>query len=352
MALSLTGCATTSTVRPRKVIVVGVEFAGIDAAKALTALGHHVTVLEARTRVGGRADTRMELGVPIDMGASWLNGGRRNKLKRLARNHNIETYSTDYPNGLILLEDGRRLPAAEYLYGDYPQSIYSAAVAVKDNNLSIADLLSQLPNPADPLCKQLAKLKFESEYAIELDSLGVATLRIESETYGSGASSAAEQFVSGGMGNLASAMSAGLDICLSEPVREIVRQAGSVIIETSAEQLRADAVVVTVPLGVLKSGDIKFSPPLPEIHKNAMARMEMGVLNKVALSFPQVNWPDKDYFVTPAGPCQSWWNLNLYDKSTVLVGLAGGRSAGALASMDLDGRIQTAYKPHIKGSRD
>ena len=42
-----------------------------------------------------------------------------------------------------------------------------------------------------------------------------------------------------------------------------------------------DAVLVTVPLGVLKAGSIKFSPPLPQRKLDSIQRMGFGVLNKV-----------------------------------------------------------------------
>src|SRR5215212_819376 len=43
--------------KPRKVIVVGAGLAGLAAAYELVQLGHDVTVLEARTRPGGRVHT-------------------------------------------------------------------------------------------------------------------------------------------------------------------------------------------------------------------------------------------------------------------------------------------------------
>ena len=42
-----------------------------------------------------------------------------------------------------------------------------------------------------------------------------------------------------------------------------------------------DAVLVTVPLGVLKKGSIAFQPPLPQRKLEAIERMGFGVLNKV-----------------------------------------------------------------------
>lgn len=45
----------------------------------------------------------------------------------------------------------------------------------------------------------------------------------------------------------------------------------------------ADAVLVTVPLGILKRNHIKFYPPLNERKMGAINRLGFGVLNKVGL---------------------------------------------------------------------
>lgn len=49
----------------------------------------------------------------------------------------------------------------------------------------------------------------------------------------------------------------------------------------NGDTVRADAVVVTVSLGVLKSGAITFDPALPECKKGAISRLGFGLLNKV-----------------------------------------------------------------------
>ena len=38
---------------------------------------------------------------------------------------------------------------------------------------------------------------------------------------------------------------------------------------------------MTAPLGVLKKGTIRFSPPLPERKQDVISRMGFGILNKV-----------------------------------------------------------------------
>lgn len=43
----------------------------------------------------------------------------------------------------------------------------------------------------------------------------------------------------------------------------------------------ADRIVLTTPLGVLKSGSVEFQPPLPDWKQDAITRMGFGLLNKV-----------------------------------------------------------------------
>ncbi|KAG2315254.1 hypothetical protein Bca52824_018376 [Brassica carinata] len=59
----------------KKVIVIGAGPAGLTAARHLQRQGFSVTVLEARSRVGGRVFTdRSSLSVPVDLGASIITG--------------------------------------------------------------------------------------------------------------------------------------------------------------------------------------------------------------------------------------------------------------------------------------
>lgn len=59
----------------------------------------------------------------------------------------------------------------------------------------------------------------------------------------------------------------------------------------------ADRIVVTVPLGVLKAQSIQFTPTLSRDKLNAIERMGMGNLNKIALQFSTLFWsPNASWF--------------------------------------------------------
>lgn len=96
-----------------------------------------------------------------------------------------------------------------------------------------------------------------------------------------------------------------------------------------------DAVLVTVPLGVLKRDVIAFEPPLPERKRRAIADMGFGVLNKVILLFPEVFWDtDHDTFgYVTAGDAQRrgryflFYNYAGVSGGAVLVALVAGQAA-------------------------
>lgn len=63
------------------------------------------------------------------------------------------------------------------------------------------------------------------------------------------------------------------------------------------ESVDADYVVNTIPLGVLKHGNVEFQPPLPSWKTQAIERLGFGVLNKVILVYKEAFWDkDRDIF--------------------------------------------------------
>ena len=81
-----------------------------------------------------------------------------------------------------------------------------------------------------------------------------------------------------------------LDIRFNTPVKTVhydieeQRIGKAVRIEcTNGETFEADHVVLTTPLGVLKSGSVQFEPPLPSWKQDVIERMGFGLLNKVSI---------------------------------------------------------------------
>src|SRR6266496_412365 len=66
---------------PKKVIIIGAGLAGLSAAYELTQVGHEITVLEARTRPGGRVHTLRD---PFAEGL-YAEAGRSLRFRQLSR---------------------------------------------------------------------------------------------------------------------------------------------------------------------------------------------------------------------------------------------------------------------------
>jgi len=61
--------------------------------------------------------------------------------------------------------------------------------------------------------------------------------------------------------------------------------------------IEADFIVNTIPLGVLKHGNVTFDPPLPSWKTEAINRLGFGVLNKVILVYKEAFWDEnRDIF--------------------------------------------------------
>ncbi|KAK1636546.1 flavin-containing amine oxidoreductase [Colletotrichum phormii] len=85
-----------------------------------------------------------------------------------------------------------------------------------------------------------------------------------------------------------------LDVRSKSAVKKITYQPqnnGRASVECeNGTSIDADYVVSTIPLGVLKHGNVAFDPPLPEWKTEAVTRIGYGVLNKLVLVYEQPFW--------------------------------------------------------------
>ena len=97
-----------------------------------------------------------------------------------------------------------------------------------------------------------------------------------------------------------------------------------------------DAVLITVPLGVLKQESILFKPPLPSPKKEAISRLGTGGLMKVAMEFTHQFWVENDMFgalresAEKRGEFYFFWNLVPCTGKLILVSLVAEPSASEM----------------------
>ncbi|XP_034183572.2 lysine-specific histone demethylase Su(var)3-3 [Osmia lignaria lignaria] len=148
------------------------------------------------------------------------------------------------------------------------------------------------------------------------------------------------------------ALSEGLDIRLNTAARAVrygvngveVWAAPSRSPHTNHTVYKADAVLVTLPLGVLKASAppsaVAFNPPLPDWKSQAIQRLGFGNLNKVVLCFERIFWdPTANLFghvgstTASRGELFLFWNLY---KAPVLLALVAGEAACVMENVSDD----------------
>lgn len=70
------------------------------------------------------------------------------------------------------------------------------------------------------------------------------------------------------------------------------------VAQTSTSTFTGEYVVCTLPLGVLKQRPPKFSPPLSLRRREAVERLQMGLLNKIIVTYDRCFWPQDQPFLS------------------------------------------------------
>ncbi|KAJ1452359.1 flavin-containing amine oxidoreductase-domain containing protein [Pelagophyceae sp. CCMP2097] len=101
-----------------------------------------------------------------------------------------------------------------------------------------------------------------------------------------------------GFSALAEHKAAALDVRTGLVVELVEEQVDGSFVVTGVggSRFACEAVVCTLPLGCLKAGALRFSPPLPAFKELAISRLGFGLLNKVAILFSRTFWKDQKYW--------------------------------------------------------
>ena len=319
----------------RDVIVIGAGLAGLAAADRLVWAGHHVTVLEARDRLGGRVWTDLSGPRPVDLGAEWV--GDEGAVYDILVQGRAQLRAA-------LGERFRRGPDGWENLRDLPQVTAAliaraARTARAGDDPSLREALDACcANPADAGARQELLAYVEGFHAADPARLSLRWLVQVEKTQPAEAS---ELRAVEGAGRIVSAFAGSIEgrcnLRLNRVVSEVRWKAGEVEVATvgtdgSHEVHCAQAAVVTVPLPMLSA--IRFQPALDE-KLAAGDLLAMGRAVKVVLRFRTAFWRelaplDRMLFLFGGAPPFPVWWTHADPEVPQITGWAGGPPAAAV----------------------
>lgn len=341
-----------------EVVVVGGGMAGMAAARRLVQEGSmYVRVLEARRdRYGGRVWTNRTAvkgcrGADVELGAGLLNTrATNNPLLDLVKEFDLETKHA----GSLQVHFPDQEGGMKILSGENATDLFSEAfkIAIKrlkvvkesGQDVSLKELLEEAvndvynsySNDVPKYDKSLIEFVFSSFLVSSLEDFSALQYEVEND-FGW------DQIVVDGVGALldrivggATGRDAPLKIELNKVLRHVkiddVRK--KVLIRTTdRKQIQADAVILALPIGVLKSHSVLIEPnPSPEWYK-AIDSLGLGYSCKIVVGFEEAFWPKNvGTFIVfsetaSEGFLQTWFNsYRLTDNPFLTANIIGNKA--------------------------
>ena len=355
------------------VVIVGAGWAGIAAAEYFLSKGVTFQLLEARTYVGGRSRTERigPANVSVDLGSEWILEPKNNEIQRVLDQTNLSSgvTSCDYDLWDQYDQLSGKLNATyknsllEKLWTGKKDGFIDYESIQRRDLTSVQDKTYQQVFESYVQNKGISNSSFEYRYLqmllnSEVVTENAASIDEVSLKYGEYMTifgAVPMTYLGGSFGVLAQTFASDI-LSITDRIRLTSIQYNKDIPTVtythaptnSTYTLTARAVLVTVPLGVLKNNDITFQPVLPKWKKNTINRFGFGNLNKCILYWNDTiplpwNLNAEWLSLTPDTTDRAFQNwtffFNAYPVNgnhKVLVAYIGGKDADAIESLPDD----------------
>lgn len=318
--------------------MIGAGASGLAAAAELTRAGKSVYCLEASGRIGGRVYTVRDplASIPIELGAEFIHGRPRETFD-LVEAHRLPVYEHD--SEAVFLHEGR--VQADEGTGEAAGRILEKSKATARHDETFEQFLQRSRVPG--AVKERAIAFIEGFNAARKERVSTAALIEDAKAAEEIEGDRAFRILSG-YDSLMHTL--GVAVRLHTIVERVQWKKGRVRVHTvsgldgARNEYTAPQAIVTVSLGVLKSGAIEFRPA-PKRVLAAARKLEFGQVSRVTFRFDRIFWQDdpqlasSGFWVSREPLFPTWWT-----PYPVLAPLLTGWSAGP-AGERLQGKTST-----------
>ncbi len=326
-------------------VVVGAGVAGLAVARVVAESGLRVVVLEARDRVGGRIWTVRVGAEVIELGAEFVHG-RAPELWELIEEAGLETYERVG----TLMRAGEDGPVA--MEGDDGgDEVLEGLEEFAGPDCSFREYVGRLGLSEEEVAEEVGYVEgFNAADAGEASAMALGRQqRAEGEIEGE-----RNWRVAAGYDGVTRFLrerveAAGGKVVLGAEMVEVEWGEGAEVRCADGRVWRGRTVVVTVPLGVLQAGGVRFSPE-PARVLTAAGRMRMGRVSRATLVFRRRIWPEEMSFLLAREVLPGvWWSARGGSgESLTLTGWVGGPRAEELLGL-AEGELEVRVVAGLAG---
>ncbi|RYP02032.1 hypothetical protein DL764_005982 [Monosporascus ibericus] len=256
--------------RSRTVCVIGAGVSGLRAAGLLAVAGFEVTILEARDRVGGRVYQNAELGLLIDLGASWIHARDQYEEVWEILDSAVEKSRKEYAS---LPDDAKMM------------DFFREELSRRCSQVGVSEVFEVLLRQIVEMwgafmgndCERQSLKNLWLDAGLEGDNLFASTFKDI-------------------LADLRSVVDKKATLRLQCEVTRVTNNEFAGVDIEAADGFRRcfDDVIVTAPLGWLKRNQHVFSPPLTRGISSAIQDLGYGSLDRIFIRFPKPSWKDGD----------------------------------------------------------
>lgn len=259
------------------IVIIGAGAAGLAAARTFRHHGIRFILLEARERIGGRAQTDSDIfGVPVDLGCAEIHNGRFNPWVQFARRAGFDVAPLPPASANAIYDghrpvEGREADAVAQEFRRHQRALLKTCRGKRD--VSAASVL-----------ESLRPRRWSASVRNWLGPIsdGIDTDRLSTLDWCSGATGE-DWFSPAGFGALISHYGREIPVTLNAPVSGISLGPTRVDVQSARGTASARLALITVPVGVLAAESIVFAPVLPAWKRDAIAGMDMNDYLRVLL---------------------------------------------------------------------